>query len=537
MGDAAADTREIERARSLAWGEQLAACARKRPNKSVVVMDEQSLTYGELDERATLLGRAMVDGGVSAGDRVILLMTNRLEFVESMFAGWRVGAIVVPVNFRLAAAEIAYILTDTGARMALVDTGLAALFTDAMAIAGTSLEVVVTGPGSHDVAAEHGWTDYAAAMASADGATFDVCVDDRGPAAIVYTSGTTGRPKGAVLTHHNLTMNALSEVIALGVSDDDEVWATGLPLFHIGGFGDLLPYMIAGGTLVILPTGNFDATATVEVLERQRVTGCVFVPTQWQAICALPGLRERRLPLRRAAWGAAPSPMELLELLAATFPDIDQFNAFGQTEMSPTTTLLDGKNAVRKMGSVGRVLMNVEARIVDDEMKDVPVGEVGEIVYRGPCVFTGYWNNPAATAEAFAGGWFHSGDLCRMDDEGFVYAVDRKNDMIVSGGENIYSAEVEEAVRGCPGVLDVAVVGLPHATWGETPCAVVVPCDPTDPPTAQAVIDHCRSAVASYKKPTSVVIRDSLPRNPTGKVLKHILRAELRDIVNMEVTK
>jgi acyl-CoA synthetase (AMP-forming)/AMP-acid ligase II len=179
------------------------------------------------------------------------------------------------------------------------------------------------------------------------------------------------------------------------------------------------------------------------------------------------------------------------------------------------------------MGSVGRPLANVELRIVDDEMRDVAVGEVGEVVYRGPCVFAGYWRAPAATAEAFAGGWFHSGDLCRMDDEGYVYVVDRKKDMIISGGENIYSAELENAIAGHPLVAEVAVVGLPHETWGETPCAAVVPADPSRPPTHEQIAERCRARLASYKKPTRIVVVDALPRNASGKVLKQRLREQL----------
>src|SRR6185312_15453558 len=189
----------------------------------------------------------------------------------------------------------------------------------------------------------------------------------------------------------------------------------------------------------------------------------------------------------------------------------DRIHAFGQTEMSPTTTILHGEDAVRKLGSVGRPIPHVEARIVSDDMDDVPAGEVGEIVYRGPHVFAGYWHAPELTAAAFAGGWFHSGDLCRMDDEGYVYVVDRKKDMIISGGENIYSAEVENAIAGLPGVAQVSVVGVPHPTWGETPAAAIVPVDASDPPAPEDVIAGCRRSLASYKKPTVIVIVEALP--------------------------
>jgi fatty-acyl-CoA synthase len=265
----------------------------------------------------------------------------------------------------------------------------------------------------------------------------------------------------------------------------------------------------------------------VDILERHQVTGCFLVPTQWQDVCSLPGIRERRLPLRRAAWGAAPSPMALLELLAETFPGIEQINAFGQTETSGATTLLRGEDAARKMGSVGKPIATVEARIVDDEMRDVAPGEVGEIVYRGPCVTPGYWRRPDADAEAFAGGWFHSGDLCRADDEGYISVAGRKKDMIVSGGENVFPAEVEDVLARHPLVAEAVVVGVPHERWGETPCAVIRPADPAAPPDADELIELCREHLASYKKPTSVVIVEDLPRNASGKVLKHVLRERM----------
>jgi acyl-CoA synthetase (AMP-forming)/AMP-acid ligase II len=212
--------------------------------------------------------------------------------------------------------------------------------------------------------------------------------------------------------------------------------------------------------------------------------------------------------------------------MADTFRGVANYNAFGQTEMSSVTCVLLGEDAVAKMGSVGKPVVNVEARIVDDQMVDVAVGEPGEIVYRGPTVLQGYWNNPEATAEGFAGGWFHSGDVCRMDEDGFIFVVDRKKDMIISGGENIYCAEVEAVIDAHPNVKEVALIGIPHERWVETPRAIVVAVDPGDPPSEEDVIKFCRERLASYKKPTSVVVVDELPRNASGKILKTVLRDE-----------
>jgi acyl-CoA synthetase (AMP-forming)/AMP-acid ligase II len=270
---------------------------------------------------------------------------------------------------------------------------------------------------------------------------------------------------------------------------------------------------------------DFDAGHAIELLHEHAVTMCFFVPTQWQDICTRPELREHGTShLRVAMWGASSAPPATLELLSATFPGVQIVNAFGQTEMSSNTAYLKGEDAVRKMGSIGRPARNVECRIVDSEMRDVPRGEVGEIVYRGPTVMRGYFDDPAATAEAFAGGWFHSGDLVRQDEDGFLYVVDRAKDMIISGGENVYPAEVERVLLEHDAVADVAVVGVPHARWVETPLAVVVLAEGASA-TPEQLIDHCRAHLASYKKPSAVLFSESLPRNAAGKVLRRDLRA------------
>ena len=225
-------------------------------------------------------------------------------------------------------------------------------------------------------------------------------------------------------------------------------------------------------------------------------------------------------------WGASVAPPSVLQAMAETFPGIPTYNCFGQTEMSSLTTVLTGEDALRKQGSVGKPIVNVEARLVDDGMNDVPRGQPGEIVYRGPTVMQGYWNKSEATADAFYGGWFHSGDLVREDEEGYMYVVDRKKDMIISGGENIYCAEVEAAIDSNSKVREVAIIGVPHEKWVETPVAVIAATDPSDPPNESEIIDWCRERLASYKKPSRVVIVDELPRNASGKVLKYQLREQ-----------
>jgi acyl-CoA synthetase (AMP-forming)/AMP-acid ligase II len=455
-------------------------------------------------------------------------MTNRLEVVEAYLAAARLGAICVPINFRLVADEVAYIAQDSGAVALVVDEQLAPIARGARERASNVVSCLVTS-GQADTAGPNA-EPYEAALASA-GPPPIVDVAEHDAAFIMYTSGTTGRPKGAVLSHFNLLMNTMNMVAGMGFRDDDRRWLSGLPLFHIGGLNGILPYLLLGGTSIILPSGQFDAKEVVDLLEQERISACYFVPTQWQAICAVPDIASRDLSsLRRISWGASVAPPSVLQAMADTFPGVPNYNAFGQTEMSSVTCVLKGEDAVRKMGSVGTPIVDVEVAVVDDDMKPVPQGDVGEIVYRGPTVMQGYWNNPAATDEAFRGGWFHSGDLVREDEDGFYYVVDRKKDMIISGGENIYCAEVEAVIDGHPAVREVAVIGRADPRWVEVPVAVVVPMDPDAPPSTSDIVEWCRARMASYKKPADVVIVDAMPRNASGKILKTQLRTQFAPV-------
>ncbi|MDN5856556.1 MAG: AMP-binding protein, partial [Actinomycetia bacterium] len=318
---------------------------------------------------------------------------------------------------------------------------------------------------------------------------------------------------------------AFSNLVEVGGGGDDQVSMSGAPLFHIAGVSGFYNTLVAGGTTVLSPSGGFDPGAMVGLLERERVSTVFFVPAQWAAIVALPDIAERDLSaLRRVVWGAAPASTTLLRRMIDTFPQAQVITAFGQTECSPVTCFLGGEDAIRKIGSIGRPILNVEARVVADDMVDVAPGEVGEIVYRGPTVMSGYWNKPEETAEAFRGGWFHSGDLVRADADGYLFVVDRKKDMIISGGENVYCAEVENALAAHPEVAEVAIIGVPDARYGEAPLAVIAPRDPADPPTAAEIEEFSREHLAAYKRPRDVVLVAALPRNPSGKVLKTALR-------------
>jgi fatty-acyl-CoA synthase len=509
--------RELSRSRRLVLGELLARNARREPHRTALVFGDASLTFAELDLRVNKLANALADRGVSRGDHVAVLMHNSLEVIESFLACHKLGACPVPVNFRLALSELAYILADSDSVAVLTDgrlTSLALEVTaglDAVRLVATTGEVM---PGSES---------YEELLANGSGAAPDVDVDEDDLSFLMYTSGTTGRPKGAMLTHQNLVANTVNWSIEMEARPGD-VWLSGLPLFHIGGVNGVLPFLFLAGTSIITPSTSFDPLESLRLLERHRATMCYFVPTQWRQICSLPEVASIDTSvLRRALWGASQAPPATLELLVRTFPSVGIVNAFGQTEMSSNTCFLKAEDAVRKMGSVGLPAVNVEVRIVDRDGEDVPTGDVGEIVYRGPTVMKGYYKQPEATADAFRGGWFHSGDLVRRDDEGFIYVVDRVKDMIISGGENIYPAEVERAVGRHPAVREVAVIGVPHPRWVETPVAVVV-ADGDRCPDTNEVLEFIKADLASYKKPSAVVYVEELPRNASGKILKRDLR-------------
>jgi fatty-acyl-CoA synthase len=509
-------------ARRQNWVNQLDRHALMQPNATALRFLGHTVTWAQLRRRVAALAEALSRRGVGFGDRVMILMLNRTEFIESVLAANMLGAIAVPLNFRLTPAEIALLVEDCEARVLITEAVLAPVATGVRDVQPL-LETIVVAGGSTDDSLL-GYEDLINESGAKPGAEPEpVDVPNDSPALIMYTSGTTGRPKGAVLTHTNLTGQTMTGLYTNGADINSDVGFIGVPFFHIAGIGNMLTGILLGVPTVIYPLGAFDPGQLLDVLAAEKVTGLFLVPAQWQAVCAEQRARPRDLRLRIMSWGAAPAPDALLREMSAIFPGTQILAAFGQTEMSPVTCMLLGEDAIRKRGSVGKVIPTVAARVVDENMNDVPVGEVGEIVYRAPTLMSGYWNNPAATAEAFAGGWFHSGDLVRMDEEGYVWVVDRKKDMIISGGENIYCAEVENVLASYPRIVEVAVVGRADDKWGEVPLAVAAVTD--EGLRLEDLAEFLAERLARYKHPKALEIVDALPRNPAGKVLKTELRA------------
>ncbi len=511
------------------WVNHVRRHAAMRPNDVAFRFQGQSTTWAEFHARVERLANALAGRGIQAGARVAVLTGNRPEFLEVVLAANLIGAIAVPINHRLSAHEVAYIVEDSAATLLFSDSLTTTIAAEAVRLVKAPLAVVDIGE------ADSAYEDL---VGSDPRSSPLVDVPENADALIMYTSGTTGRPKGAVLTHQNLQAQALTVTRAFELTSSDDVNLVASPLFHIGAIGSVVALLLTGGTIVIAPSTAFNACETLDVLAVEGVTTVFLVPTQWRAICDEALARRRDLPaLRIMSWGAAPATDKLLRDMSAAFPMAMNVAVFGQTEMSPITCVLEGHHALDKLGSVGRPVATVQARIVDHDMNDVPSGAVGEIVYRGPTVMSRYWRNDKATAEAFRGGWFHSGDLVREDADGFIYVVDRAKDMIITGGENVYCAEVENVLAEHPAIAEVAIVAEPHQKWGETPVAVINWASGHPPIDISELREWASQRLANFKLPTRIHALALLPRNASGKVIKHELRVHVSASVDRRAEK
>jgi acyl-CoA synthetase (AMP-forming)/AMP-acid ligase II len=494
----------------------LAHHADRFPERPCLVWGDEVVTYGQLAERAGRTAAGLARLGVGRGDVVAVLLYNCPEFVETMFAVSRVGAIVMPINWRLAGDEVAYIAGHAGARLVVSEPELAPLAEAARARLG--VPVVGVGPGVP------GWQAFADLRRGDPPAMAEVDGDDIHR--LMYTSGTTARPKGVMISYANVYWKNIGHVVEFGITGADQGLVCG-PLYHVGAL-DLTATTVlyAGGTLEI--HRKFEAEPVLEALERRGITTVWLAPSMVNQLLAHPSLDRRDLGgVRLIIDGGEKMPLPLIERLRRAFPGAWFADAYGLTETVSGDTFLDKRATVRKLGSVGKPCLHLEVAIWDETDRPVPPGALGEIVLRGPKVFKGYWKDPEATAAAFRGGWFHTGDIGALDDEGFLTIVDRKKDMIVSGGENIASPEVERVLYEHAAVLEAAVVGQADARWGEVPVAFVV-CRAGATTTEDELRAFCLARLAKFKVPRAVHFIEALPRNPSGKVLKRVLREQGR---------
>ncbi len=517
-GSVPATEAEIRRhlARNLVLGEIFARTARKYPGKPAVVSEEGTLTYRELDERVNRLAAAWLDLGVSRGDKVAVLMPNSIRTIESYYAAHKCGAVVVPVNIRLSPKEVKYILDHADARVLVYD--------EALEETVRVLRQERTGIEHWVVAGKAGRPDtleYEKLLLAGRDEEPLVPVDDDDVCYIAYTAGTTGLPKGAMITHKNAAMTAMISVASFRIGAEDRYFVAP-PIFHVAGYGAVNICFQVGATVLL--KRSFDAREILRFMAAEQATLAVLVPVMWNLIVKDPELSRFDLrSLRLGLSGGAVLQTEIKRKVREVFPNCAGIvDIFGQTEAAPTCALLP-EEAERKPGSVGRPLPHIEIRVVGEDGREVQPGEVGEIQYRGPTTFLGYYKDPDRTLEAFVDGWFRSGDLVRTDEEGFVHVVDRRNDTIVSGGENVYPAEVERVLFGHPKIVEAAVVGIPHEKWGEAVHAFIV-CKPGETLTQDELVAFCRAHLAGYKIPRSFDLLPELPRNAAGKVLRRELR-------------
>lgn len=482
--------------------------ARRHPGRTALRFAGRTWTYRELDDAVTRTAGILLGLGLGKGDRVAAYGRNSDAYLLGFLGCARAGLVHVPVNYALTGAELSYLVDQSGSRVALCDPTLVGHLDEIE----HRLDAVVL---LRD--ADNSLLDRAISGAVPE---LDVTVSDTDLVQLLYTSGTTSRPKGAMMTHRALVHEYVSCLVALDCRAEDEPLHP-MPLYHSAQMHVfLLPYLAVGAVNHLMETP--DIPEILRRVEEDDIGALFLAPTVWVPLSQHPDFARRDLSsLRKAFYGASIMPQPVLRRLQQRLPELRFYNCFGQSEIGPLATVLGPDDHTTRPESCGTSVLFVELRVVDGDGNDVPPGELGEVVYRSPQLCEGYWDKPEETAEAFYGGWFHSGDLVRGDDEGFITVVDRIKDVINTGGVLVASREVEDALYTHPAVAEVAVIGMPDERWIEAITAFVVA---TRDVTADDLIAHARTSLAGFKVPKRVVFVEELPRNASGKLLKRVLR-------------
>jgi long-chain acyl-CoA synthetase len=438
------------------------------PNHTATIFEGRRQSYAELGDRVQALSRALGALGIQRGDRVAIYLLNSSQFLETVYACFGIDAVVVPLNTRLAAEELVFIINDAECKAFITDETLRPLATSFKTRLQGIEHYIAVGGGD-------GFTDYETLIAKHANGSVSLLMGEEGQdeniAGLFYTSGTTGLPKGVMLSHRNLWMNAL-HTLAVRPPEPRQNFLHAGPMFHLATFPALINVTVNGGTHTILP--KFDLKTLLDLIGRERVTSTVLVPTMINFLINHPDFGKHDLSsLRRITYGASPMPVELLRITMKALPGVEFLQGYGQTESSPLLTALlpedhnpgDNERLLRRLGSCGRPIAGVEVEVVNDDGFPVNLGEVGEVVARGPNVMLGYWKRLEETAQTLRGGWLHTGDMAIVDEDGYLYLVDRKKDMIISGGENVYSTEVENVIYQHPYIREAAVIGIPDERW------------------------------------------------------------------------
>ncbi len=484
--------------------------------RDALVFEDRRWTYWQLDHDVNAVAHGLRQQGIGRGDRIAVLAMNLPEYLILALALAKLGAVMVPLNYRLHENELHYLLDHAGAVGLASEPAfeeVAASLVDRLPELRIRLALEPIGDG---------WTSIGDLIAGHAGERVADCeVGDGDLQRVLYTSGTTSRPKGARLTHGNVNANMNVQVVELGLTSQDRI-LNFAPLYHVGGL-DIPGYttFYVGATMILMR--RFDAASILDTIEKEQITGLVMVATMLHMIRRIESSEVRDTSSVKWMIFSQVTPA-LFHETRELFPNAALIEGYGMTETCNGLTYLDMAHMLSKQGSAGRPVPGVDVRIVDPDDNHLPAGEIGEIVVRGAKVCDGYLDDPEATAHAFRGGWFHTGDVGRLDEDGYLYILDRLKDMIRSGGENIASSEIESVVYDVPGVLEAAVIGIPHTQWVEVPVVFVVPRAGFDSAT---LIAHCRANLGGFKVPKAVWVVEELPRNPSGKVLKRDLREQL----------
>ena len=509
----------VRSARGHGLGDIPRRSARRHPDKVAIIDGEVMLTFAEFDELVDRAAAALVHNGLGPGDRVALLARNCWQYAVLAFATARAAVVLVPLNFMLTPDEIAYILGHCRATGFIVQSDLVAVAEKAMLHGGNvTTRIAIATAGS---AAPPGWTDFEHSLTTASCVPAPEVHDDQ-LLRVMYTSGTESRPKGVMHTSRSLMWQYVSTITA-GSMHADDIEIHSLPLYHCAQLDNFLATDVyLGATSILLPRP--DPEAVLRTIEQYAVTNYFAPPTVWISLLRSPVFDHVDLSsLRKGYYGASAMPTEIMHEIRRRLPTLQLWNFYGQTEIAPLATALGPAEQETHAGAAGRPVLNVETVVLDEHDAPVATGTIGEIAHRSPHLMLGYLDDPPKTAEAFRGGWFHSGDLGFYDDDGFLHVVDRKKDMIKTGGENVASREVEEILYLHAGVEEVAVFGLAHPVWVEAVVAAVVP--RTGAQLSQdELLDHCRRHLAGFKTPKHIFFVDQLPKNPSGKLLKRDLR-------------
>lgn len=495
----------------LTIGEMLTETARRLPDKTAVICEGKEVTYRALNSRVNQLAHGFLHRGMHKGSRVAVLMYNSIELVGIYCALAKAGITGIPLNFRLSVPELSYIIENSGATAFVLGEEFEAVANQLKSQPGRVERFITVKKATQKVGG------YSRLYNDQPDHEPDAKVVPEDDSFIIYTSGTTGRPKGVVLTHKNHFWNTVNYTTSYQMDESDVELAL-TPMFHSSTLGRVFTYIFTGATFIT--SIHFDPVQAMELIARYKVTSITQTPTMYSALLSL----EQKDPLptgsvKRIVSGAAPVSPELKDKLARLFPRADIFDLYGLTEASPGVTILRPHDLPEKSASVGKPMMSVKIKVVDEEGRELPPGKSGEIICRGPNVMKGYYNDPAATQEVLKEGWLYTGDVGRIDQDGYLYLTGRKKELIISGGDNIYPAEVEAVLHRHPRILEAAVIGIPDAYWGERVKAVVVP-KPGNTLNEKEVIEYCKTQLAKYKTPRSVDFVASLPKNAAGKVVK-----------------